>query len=885
MKKKSTSQFGFFNPRICVALLLCLSGVSMAVLSFAMPLRSSAPSPVIVTEFSDFQCPYCQQAAMVVEQLRQTYGDNVKFVFKQMPLPFHQYAFKAAQAAVIAQQQGKFWEFHDRLFAAHDLSVDALKHMAVEVGLKEDEFNQDLDSETIRTVVQKDIEEARQLGVRGTPTFFVNGRVVREPSSFTALKQEIDRAMLGLPDPGPMGAGQSRDVWPLLPKTGVSDAARLGPARSANIAAKNRSSLTQLRLPRSELAWNHVGAGGPQWGLNNGLWLQTVAFAFLQPSLAGQPTLSINDVTVAEDSCQNTALFFTVTLSYLGRQPATVNYATSDGSPSGTGTAAVGGKDYVPVAGTLTFTHSMPPNGPKGSYLKTVTVPLGNYVVSTGTNDGRAFTITLSGATNATVSKSQGVGTLLDAALSCMPTQNAGCFVNFCGATTSCKNVNISATATPFCQLALNGTNFDTCSAAGLWRDSDGDGFSDAAEAQGYIDVNANGVYDAGIDIPLPGADPNKPDVYLHYDYTVASDHSHNPPPQAIQWVVDAFAAHGINLHIDPQHNALCENAGDAGCITVGTGAHVATLMADPDPACVGTSAVSPAQVRAAIPYLNLIKPAYHYTIFGHYVGCPGDDAGRCANCPNDPEVPACGTTIASKPTGEGFGMAEVLGDDSIVATQPFVDIGIPVSLIPLESWAGIAMHELGHNLGLLHGGTPTPGDAGTSACNNFKPNYVSVMSYSFYTKGIEVAASPGSTVPQSCATDADCNDGDHAVPAHCSTTFKTCFRIDYSDRTFNTLDENNLDETVGLQGGANNTDISRWFGGPGYVRVPTNGTPIDWNKDGNFTDTGVMNEINDSDGREVEYPQNDWAITPINGVNNFTNLKFDYQCSPNFGD
>ncbi len=68
--------------------------------------RAADPA-VTVTEFSDFQCPYCQRATVVVEQLRQIYGDNVKFLFKQMPLPMHQHAFKAAEAAVIAQQQGK----------------------------------------------------------------------------------------------------------------------------------------------------------------------------------------------------------------------------------------------------------------------------------------------------------------------------------------------------------------------------------------------------------------------------------------------------------------------------------------------------------------------------------------------------------------------------------------------------------------------------------------------------------------------------------------------------------------------------------------------------------------------------------------------------------
>ena len=107
----------------------------------------------------------------------------------------------------------------------------------------------------------------------------------------------------------------------------------------------------------------------------------------------------------------------------------------------------------------------------------------------------------------------------------------------------------------------------------------------------------------------------------------------------------------------------------------------------------------------------------------------------------------------------------------------------------------------------------------------------------------------------------------------------------------FNTLDESGaaggLNETIGLQGGTNNTDISWWHAGAPtpFVRIPTNGSPIDWNKDGNFTDTGVIAEIN-GDGQSTQLPsQNDWATTSINGVNTFTNLKFLYQCNPNFSD
>ncbi len=581
------------------------------------------------------------------------------------------------------------------------------------------------------------------------------------------------------------------------------------------------------------------------------------------------PELSIDDVQLDESKCDHKQFIFTVTLSHLHGREVTVNYATSDGTPSQVGTAAVANQDYAPVSGTLVFTHDAGREGHGGARVLTIEVPLGNYVVSTGGNDGRAFTVTLSGAANATISKAQGVGTLRDAATSCAASQNSQCFVNFCGATTACKNVNRSANATPFCQLST-GEDFAACSAAGLWRDSDGDGLSDAAEAQGYIDVNANGVYDPGVDVPLPGANPNKADVYLHYDYVAAADHDHNPPPEAIQYIVDAFAAHGINLHIDPQHNAIDETT--AQVVTLG-----APGSGDTDPACAGPSAISVKELRAKYPALAVLKPAYHYMVFAHYASTPS--SGGPYTCPSDRETPACGSVVSGPPQPGNTGTAEIGGNDSIVATQPFVDAAIVpgIGSIPLEWWAGLGMHEFGHNLGLLHGGQD---------CFNNKPNYLSVMSYSFYLSGIPVAASPGDTVPQSCNVDSDCVQG-HGSKAHCSITTHTCFRIDYSDRQFNDLDENGLNEAIGLQGGADNTDVSfaRDPKGSSFVRVPTNGSPIDWNGDGTIA-SGVVEEINRDGQKTVLAAQNDWeTTTDSSGRAQFKNLHFAYQCSPDFND
>jgi predicted DsbA family dithiol-disulfide isomerase len=147
-------------------------------------------APVTIVEFSDFQCPYCKQAAISLNGLRQSYGSNVRLVFKQMPLPIHPDAFKAAQASVCADEQGKFWEYHDTLFDSTDLSEQALNNHASDLGLKADEFKICLASEASAAVVRRDLAN-----VQGTPTFFINGRLVRGMKSFEDFSSLIHRAL------------------------------------------------------------------------------------------------------------------------------------------------------------------------------------------------------------------------------------------------------------------------------------------------------------------------------------------------------------------------------------------------------------------------------------------------------------------------------------------------------------------------------------------------------------------------------------------------------------------------------------------------------------------------------------------------------------------
>ena len=152
----------------------------------------SRGAAVTIVAFSDFQCPYCKQAADTIKQVMQEYGDNVRLVFKHLPLPIHADAFKAAQASVCAAEQGKFWEYHDRLFSSGSLSGEALKSLAETLGLGIKEFGTCLDSASSRAVVAGDIKEAKQAEIQSTPTFIINGRVLKGARSQEDFRKTIN---------------------------------------------------------------------------------------------------------------------------------------------------------------------------------------------------------------------------------------------------------------------------------------------------------------------------------------------------------------------------------------------------------------------------------------------------------------------------------------------------------------------------------------------------------------------------------------------------------------------------------------------------------------------------------------------------------------------
>jgi protein-disulfide isomerase len=166
----------------------------------AAPAFGPETASVKIVEFSDFECPFCSRASTVVHQIREKYGDKVRFVFRQYPLPMHQHARGAAQAALAAFAQGKFWEYHDELFQnQQSLDRPALEEHAKKAGLDVAQFKKALDDKKIADQVDADMKLGEKAAVQGTPTLFINGARVENPTDFTAVASQIDAALGGTP--------------------------------------------------------------------------------------------------------------------------------------------------------------------------------------------------------------------------------------------------------------------------------------------------------------------------------------------------------------------------------------------------------------------------------------------------------------------------------------------------------------------------------------------------------------------------------------------------------------------------------------------------------------------------------------------------------------
>jgi hypothetical protein len=499
----------------------------------------------------------------------------------------------------------------------------------------------------------------------------------------------------------------------------------------------------------------------------------------------------------------------------------------------------------------------------------------------------------------------------------------------------------------------------DSPACAGTCADSDGDGLNDAWEIAGGIDLNGDGVIDAQHDLLLPGADPNVPDIYVHYDWmdygtldfectadadcpqfgdspfgtatctgpkivtsslphsceqTCSADadcqslgdahgsdrcmtgvcrHTHDPElvsPGALDLVVSRFAAHGINLHIE-RGQALPHS-------------HVISfrLLSDMTDGCEGGSLTSgnagPGQYVESLYDLKAAHfdskehAAYHYIIFSHAEGCD-----TVTHCLNDSHTGACPTAGGCGTVAYGSsGHSEINGNDFIVSLGNTINDdeafltsqapgGTPFGQLIV---GGAFMHELGHNLGLHHGGgvssTADPSMCVPPDCEdecttpgepNYKPNYLSVMNYRYQLNGIETAGTLGSPVPTATRLDYSTQ----VLPAAV-----------VSDGVSGVLDEAGLDEmpAYGLMSG--NADLFSYTDAKcGTHSVwPTHG-PVDWDGDGIAGDkSSVVADLNPevNPGAACGSPDEkhrghvDWGPGPGQSI-----FRYGFQCTEYYAD
>ena len=165
------------------------------------PCKGAADAPVVIAVFTDFQCSYCARLVPVLEQVLEKNPGEVRIVFKNFPLSSHKYASKAAIAALVADSQGKFWDFHDQLFINYDeLSDQKIRDIARELGFNEAEFEKQMKDPRMPARIRQDIGDGTRSGVNGTPTVFINGRRLRNQSreGFQVLiDQELEKIQGG----------------------------------------------------------------------------------------------------------------------------------------------------------------------------------------------------------------------------------------------------------------------------------------------------------------------------------------------------------------------------------------------------------------------------------------------------------------------------------------------------------------------------------------------------------------------------------------------------------------------------------------------------------------------------------------------------------------
>jgi protein-disulfide isomerase len=171
-----------------------LDPVRTEVATAGFPSQGPDHAAVTIVEFADFQCPFCGGLFPTLKSVEKNYPDTVRIVYRQFPLTsIHPFAQKAAEASLCANDQNRFWEFHDSMFGNQEhLAVDDLKKRAVDLKLDTSSFNACLDSGAKAIAIKKDIDDGSQAGVSGTPAMFINGRYLSGNQPYADIRDVID---------------------------------------------------------------------------------------------------------------------------------------------------------------------------------------------------------------------------------------------------------------------------------------------------------------------------------------------------------------------------------------------------------------------------------------------------------------------------------------------------------------------------------------------------------------------------------------------------------------------------------------------------------------------------------------------------------------------
>ncbi|MBZ4416433.1 thioredoxin domain-containing protein [Myxococcus sp. RHSTA-1-4] len=203
------------------------------------PVKGSPEALITLVEFSDYECPFCSRAHITVQKLQEQYGSKLRVVMKQNPLSFHPRAKPAAIAAMAAGEQGKYWEYHDKLFANQKQLDDAsLEKYAQELGLDMNKWKADLANPKFQDTIQKDQALASQLGASGTPAFFINGRFLSGAQPIDNFRALIDEEMSKAEALVKEGIAASQVYAKIISKGTEKAAPKQNPAQQAAAAVR-----------------------------------------------------------------------------------------------------------------------------------------------------------------------------------------------------------------------------------------------------------------------------------------------------------------------------------------------------------------------------------------------------------------------------------------------------------------------------------------------------------------------------------------------------------------------------------------------------------------------------------------------------------------------